>query len=75
MEEGAEEGSSSWGFESAADGAGADEVEVEAEAEVEEVGADGSGVAIVVSPVEAADEAAAIGWRGFTHVVSWVIAL
>jgi hypothetical protein len=45
--------------------------------EVEAEGADGSGVAVVAELVEVvvdSDEAAA-GWRGFTHVVSWVTAL
>ena len=46
--------------------------------EVEADGADGSGVAVVVEFVEVevvdSDEPAT-GWRGFTHVVSWVTAL
>lgn len=67
-EEDAEAGPSSWEFESGADDSGAANVDVEAE------GADGSGVAVVVEPVEVVDEPAA-GSRGFTHVVSWVTAL
>ena len=67
-EEDAEVGPSSWGFESGADGSGADDVDVEVE------GAEGSGVAVVVEPVEVVDEPA-VGSRGFTQVVSWVTAL
>jgi len=44
---------------------------VEAEAD----GADGSGVAVVVELVEVDSDEAAAGWRGFTHVVSWVTGL
>jgi hypothetical protein len=47
--------------------------------EVAAEGADGSGVAVVVEFVEVVvvvdSDSAAAGWRGFTHVVSWVTPL